>query len=78
MGIATRKSDEVMLDMLRRYRQGQTSPQIGRAIGKSATNVTVMISKIRKADIAESGESPEVVDDFYRPVKFCDRRLERQ
>lgn len=69
MAIATRQSDEALLEMLRRYCQGQTIAHIARVLGRSENSVGAMISKVRSDDIAQSGEPPLLVEAGYRRIR---------
>lgn len=63
---ASRQSDELLLSMLRSKCLGTEWPEVARRHGKR-TWVTAQVAclRVKQADLAESGEPPEIVLKGY-------------
>lgn len=64
-GRAYRHEDELHLAWLRLRCQGLNSDQIGERFGTTGERVRVATQRIRKADLQESGEPQEIVQEAY-------------
>jgi len=64
--IRGRASDERTLTMLKMRSNGWRDSLIADALGTTAGTVCVTISRIKSADIRESGETEKHVADAYR------------
>ncbi len=60
-----RKRDNELLGWLRDRSSGVLPGQIAKAHGCVSETVTITLKKIMQADIAESGEDPEIVRSAY-------------
>lgn len=65
MTVATRATDELHLAVLARAVAGEALNRISASLGKVDNFAAVTISRIRSADLAESGEPPELVRAAY-------------
>ena len=57
--------DELRLSILRRYHRGDSVATISNDLGLTRSFASVVIQRIRDADLAESGEPAEVVMAAY-------------
>jgi len=63
-----RSTDRAHLDMIRRFTAGETQEAIGASYGISRAAVSVIINRVLKADLKESGEpQKEVLRAYARP-----------
>ena len=65
MSVATRAVDEMHLVMLALARAGHPLTAISASLRKTDRFAATTISRIRDADLAESGEPPELVRAAY-------------
>lgn len=60
-----RARDDEVLEWLRLRRQGHDCASIAHAYGQKPAHVRTAMSRVREADLAESGEDPQTVKGAY-------------
>lgn len=58
-------TDNMQITAIRRYAAGEDATEISRDMGMNDTWARVTIGRIRRADLAESGEDPATVRAAY-------------
>lgn len=58
-------TDNMQLTAIRRYAAGEDATAISRDMGMNDTWARVTVGRIRRADLAESGEDPATVRAAY-------------
>lgn len=64
-GRGTRTDDEAVLAMIRLRCELRFSNRVAEVLGLSQERIRVATDRVRKADLAESGEPPETVNEAY-------------
>ncbi len=67
--ILTRKDDERDLSILRRACAGEHYGEISRSVNRGSSFANVVVSRIRAADLAESGEAGPQVLALYPALR---------
>ena len=60
-----REDDDRLLGMVASRARGMSCPSLARRFGVSAHAVMMATNRVMKADLAESGERPSVVQQWY-------------